>query len=188
MEGMSLAQARKILSSSPKTVELEVLPMLRSSKDRSSSQGSVSDHHITTKQQSGSSSPSERQRLGIRGYLSKPLFGSNNKFNSLDRVVSSHTTSPGMSPYRTMTLRRNYLTSKRRGSTDDSRSFLSTTSNTSSMSFSKFGHVFTKIELIEITLKNEKGEYGLEVEDCLSNIEAGCIVIASLTSGKSAER
>ena len=195
MDGMSVDQARKIMDSSGKTIQLEVLPSERPTESQPL-QRSMNDFlQLIAKEKPLEPEPRTRTptlpltRPTLRQYPSKSSLTSLKRLNNQERtVVASSKPHDIPSPYpnyRSLSLKRSITPLTRLGSFDDSRSMMSACSN---LSQCNVGNMVSKAEMMSLVLIAEDGDYGMEVQVGLNGYEMNCIVVRTVVSGKAADR
>lgn len=193
MDGMSVDQARKIVDSSGKTIQLEILPY-EAPSPRQPSQGSMNDflqllakERATENEQKMRTPTLPMTRPTLRQYPSKTSLSSLKRLNSIDRNLASP------KPQEIQTAFPNYRSIKRGmsgnarfgGTLDDTRSLMSTCST---LSQCNIGNMISKTDVTSLVLIAEDGDFGIEVQDGMTVFELNCIVLRSIVSGKAADR
>ncbi len=190
MDGMSVDQARQIVNSSGKKIELDVLcmkPKIEEKESRDNLETSaVVEKRLEHNVKTFKSETLPTVRHGLKQYPSRSSLTSQRRPNPLDRTgIASKTIDTTYATLRSLSYKRGTLASMRQGSFDDSRSMMS---GCSTLSQCNLGSMLSKSECMSVVLVAEDCDYGIEVQDGLNNSDVGCIVICAIVSGKAAER
>ena len=192
MDGMSVDQARKIMDSSGKTIQLEILPCEQPSTIQPS-QGSMSDFlQFLAKEKATDNEPKTRTpslsltRPTLRQYPSKTSLSSLKRLNNTERNLPSSKPQESQGSYPNYrSIKRGMNSSSRFGTLDDTRSLMS---NCSTLSQCNIGNMISKPEVTSLVLIADDGDFGIEVQDGMNGFDLSCIIVRSVASGKAADR
>lgn len=192
MDGMSVDQARKMMDTSGKTIQLEILPCEQASVSQPSL-GSMSDFlQLLNKERTSEVEQKTRTptlplaRPTLRQYPSKTSLTSLKRLNSIDRNLTAPKPPEMQNPFPTYrSMKRGMPPSSRYGTLEDTRSMLSTTST---LSQCNIVNMVSKTEVTSLVLIAEDSDFGIEVQDGMNGYDLNCIVLRSIISGKAADR
>ena len=190
MDGMSVDQARKMMDTSGKTIQLEMLPSDQPSSSQQL-QGSRNDFlQLLAKEKMSDNEHKTRTlsltRPTLRQYPSKSSLSSLKRLNSTDRNLSSTKSQEMQNPFPNYrSIKRGVSSNPRFGTLDDTRSLMS---NCSTLSQCNIGNMVSKIEVTSLVLIAEDSDFGIEVQDGMNGYDMSCIILRSIVGGKAADR
>ena len=192
MDGMSVDQARKIIDSSGKTIQLEILSCEQPSTTQQS-RGSMNDfiqflakEKISDNEQKIRTPTMSLTRPTLRQYPSKTSLSSLKRLNSTERNMACPKPQENQSSFQTYrSIKRGISSSSRFGTLEDTRSLMSTCST---LSQCNIGNMISKTEVTSLVLIADNNDFGIEVQDGMNGYDLNCIVVRSVVSGKAADR
>ncbi|XP_065067097.1 glutamate receptor-interacting protein 2-like isoform X2 [Rhopilema esculentum] len=194
LDGMSVDQARKMMDTSGKVIQLEILPTEQPAVASAPSHGSMNEFlQFLAKDKPLESDLRIRTptlplaKPALRQYPSKTSLSSLKRLNSMDRNLSNPKPQELMASYQLnyRSLKRNVLPNTRFASFDDTRSVMSASST---LSQCNVGNMLARTEVTGLVLIAEDGDFGIEVQDGLSGFDMNCIVVRAVLAGKAADR
>jgi len=192
MDGMSVDQARKIMESSGKTIQLQIMPFEQPTSAQPT-QGSMNDFlqflakERTPENEQKTRTPSlSLNRPTLRQYPSKTSLSSLKRLNSTERSMPSAKPQESQSSFQNYrSIKRGMTMNSRFGTLDDTRSLMS---NCSTLSQCNIGNMISRTEVTSLVLIAEDGDFGIEIQDGMNGFDMNCIIVRSLISGKAADR
>ena len=194
LDGMSVDQARKMMETSGKVIQLEILPTEQPAVASAPSHGSMDEFlQFLAKDKPLESDLRIRTptlplaKPSLRQYPSKTSLSSLKRLNSMDRNLSNPKPQELMASYQLnyRSLKRNPLPNTRFASFDDTRSVMSASST---LSQCNVGNMLARSEVTGLVLIAEDGDFGIDVQDGLSGFDLNCIVVRAVLAGKAADR
>ncbi len=191
---MSVDQARQIMLSSSKKIQLDVLPAKPKSKKNIEEptkrieeppKRNILEKLPERDIKAFKCETLPPMRANLKQYPSRLSLTSQRRPNNQDRTVGAKTPDMAYSTLRSLSYKRGNLPSARQASFDDTRSLMSVCST---LSQCNLGNMLSKTEFMSVVLISDDGDFGIEVQDGLGSADNGCIVICSVTAGKAADR